>query len=290
MVTGTANVTGTTNLTGNANITSGNIHVLAQNYLKLFDSDSTNYVALQSPGTVSANVSWTLPTADGTSGYLISTNGAGALSFAANSFLIREPQWLSSGTSYTTPSNCTKIIVELIGGGGAGGAAVNDGTGSGGGGGAYAKKTFTVVGNTAYTYAVGAGGANSAYGTAGSGGDTTFTVGGTTVTAGGGTGGTADSATGGTGGTATNGDVNTSGTGGGAGSGTANNVEVAGGVCPKFPIPAVTALTAGVNPVVASSGVAFGGGGSGAQTPEVFVTMNGGEGAPGVIIVWEFIV
>jgi hypothetical protein len=39
--------------------------------------------------------------------------------------LIRAPQVLTSGTSYTTPANCTQIYVECIGGGGGGGASNN---------------------------------------------------------------------------------------------------------------------------------------------------------------------
>jgi len=51
------------------------------NELRLADSDSTNYVALKSPAAVTNNVSFTLPGADGTNGYVLSTNGSGALSW-----------------------------------------------------------------------------------------------------------------------------------------------------------------------------------------------------------------
>ena len=33
--------------------------------LKLYDSDSSNYVSLKSAGTVSSDITWTLPSADG---------------------------------------------------------------------------------------------------------------------------------------------------------------------------------------------------------------------------------
>lgn len=60
---------------------SGNVTIQGQGDLRLADSDSSHYVALQAPGTVSSNVTFTLPSADGTSGQVIQTNGSGTLSF-----------------------------------------------------------------------------------------------------------------------------------------------------------------------------------------------------------------
>ena len=46
------------------------------------DSDNgTNFVALKSPDTLGASVTWTLPTADGSANQVIGTDGSGALSF-----------------------------------------------------------------------------------------------------------------------------------------------------------------------------------------------------------------
>jgi len=42
-----------------------------------------NYVAFQAPGTISSNVTWTLPGADGTNGQVLSTNGTGTLSWSS---------------------------------------------------------------------------------------------------------------------------------------------------------------------------------------------------------------
>ena len=53
----------------------------AANSLRLADTDSSNYVGLKAPGTVSTNYTLTLPAADGTSGQVLSTNGSGVLSF-----------------------------------------------------------------------------------------------------------------------------------------------------------------------------------------------------------------
>jgi len=53
--------------------------------LKLYeDTDNgTNYVSLKAPAAISANVTWTLPTADGTSNQALITNGSGTLSWSA---------------------------------------------------------------------------------------------------------------------------------------------------------------------------------------------------------------
>ena len=58
------------------------IRISATGELKLYDSDDSNYVSFKSGGTVSSNVTWTLPTADGSSGQALTTNGSGTLSWA----------------------------------------------------------------------------------------------------------------------------------------------------------------------------------------------------------------
>ena len=52
-----------------------------QNEVRFGDADNSNYVSLRAGATVTSNLSFTLPTADGTSGQAIVTNGSGALSF-----------------------------------------------------------------------------------------------------------------------------------------------------------------------------------------------------------------
>lgn len=56
--------------------------VSAAGELRLADSDSSNYVGFKSPATVSANKIWTLPSADGTNGQVLTTNGSATLSWA----------------------------------------------------------------------------------------------------------------------------------------------------------------------------------------------------------------
>jgi len=59
------------------------VNVTAQGDVRFEDTTGGQYVALQAPGTVSTNVTFTLPGADGTNGQAIVTNGSGVLSFAA---------------------------------------------------------------------------------------------------------------------------------------------------------------------------------------------------------------
>ena len=53
-----------------------------QNEVRFGDSDNSNYVSLRAGATIASNISFTLPTADGTNGQAIVTDGSGALSFA----------------------------------------------------------------------------------------------------------------------------------------------------------------------------------------------------------------
>lgn len=70
----------TPNGTGEVTITS-NLNLAAQSDLRLWDTDTSNWVAFQAASTVAANVTWTLPAADGSDGQVLQTNGSGALTF-----------------------------------------------------------------------------------------------------------------------------------------------------------------------------------------------------------------
>jgi hypothetical protein len=73
------------NLAGSANMTfdGSNLQLGAQGDLRFADSDSSNYVALQAPATVASNVTFTLPSTDGSNGQALVTNGSGVLSFGS---------------------------------------------------------------------------------------------------------------------------------------------------------------------------------------------------------------
>jgi hypothetical protein len=80
------NVSGSTlTLTATTVNVAANMQINAQGDLRFADTDSSNWVAFQAPGTLAANVTWTLPAADGTSGQVLSTNGLGTLSWATAS-------------------------------------------------------------------------------------------------------------------------------------------------------------------------------------------------------------
>lgn len=59
-----------------------NLQIGSQGDLRLGDADNSNWVAFQAPATVASNVTWTLPSADGTNGQALTTNGSGTLAFA----------------------------------------------------------------------------------------------------------------------------------------------------------------------------------------------------------------
>jgi hypothetical protein len=61
----------------------GDVTLNAQSDLRFADLDSSNWVALQAPSSISSNYTLTLPAADGTSNQALTTNGSGALSWAS---------------------------------------------------------------------------------------------------------------------------------------------------------------------------------------------------------------
>lgn len=75
-VTLSANGTGRVQVTGTSAVAGG---------IEFYeDTDTgTNYIALQAPSSVASNVTFTLPSTDGTSGQAIVTNGSGTLSFGS---------------------------------------------------------------------------------------------------------------------------------------------------------------------------------------------------------------
>ena len=74
-------------LTDSANLTfdGSNVTLGAQGDLRWADSDSSNWVAFQAPATIATNVTWTLPSVDGTSNQVLTTNGSGTLSWSTPS-------------------------------------------------------------------------------------------------------------------------------------------------------------------------------------------------------------
>lgn len=108
-------------LGGSANFTwdGSNVLIGAQGDLRFGDSDSSSYVALQAPAVVASDVTFTLPSADGTSGQVLQTNGSGVLSFttvsspakASGSILVNNT---TISESYTIPSGTNGISVGPV--------------------------------------------------------------------------------------------------------------------------------------------------------------------------------
>ena len=95
----------------------GDITLNAQSEVRFADSDSSNYVALQAPATVSSNVTFTLPAADGTANQALKTDASGNLGFA--SFLLATEttngQTVTGGVrgAITTLTDAATIAVDL---------------------------------------------------------------------------------------------------------------------------------------------------------------------------------
>lgn len=203
----------------------------------------------------------------------------------------------TSGTSFTSDTTTLSPLykITLIGGGGGGGgtAAVSGiGTlnGGGGGGGGTCIVYSTLTSNTAYTYAIGAGGAGGSAGTNNGsvGGDTTITIGATTYgTSDGGAGGTGQAAAsgaapGGAGGLSSNCTANIQGGRGFFGqSATINTVTLCGA--------GGGSSTLGGNSREQCNGAGFAGsvygGGGGGGADESGTNRVGGAGAQGLIII-----
>jgi len=218
--------------------------------------------------------------APGTAGNIVYSNGTSWISQAASVInsgrLLRAPQILTSGTSYTTPASCSSIYVEAVGGGGGGGGSSGSNSSSGGGGGGYSSKYFSVSASTSYTYAIGAAGTAGASGSAGgTGGTTTFTVSATTISAAGGTGGQANSGgSPGSGGVGSGGDFNFSGSAGQQQAQYSTSYFAGSGGGSYF---------GGGGRSASGTGGNYGGGGGGGNPSAA-----GGAGAAGVIRVWEY--
>lgn len=54
----------------------------SQTRVRFYDSDTSNYVALRAPDTVSSDLTWKLPAADGSSGQQLKTDGSGNLGWS----------------------------------------------------------------------------------------------------------------------------------------------------------------------------------------------------------------
>jgi hypothetical protein len=261
-------------------------------------SSLTGYLYGNASSAVTAST--TIPTSALSGTVAIANGGTNASTVAGartNLGIDSGTQFITSGTTYTTPAGITTATIfkfVLIGGGGGGGGintASANGSGGGGGGGVvlYAQGLSP---STAYTIAIGGAGTGGTSTTtaATAGGATTITLSSVTYTAnGGGAGADTVSTAGGAGGAPSNtfasgfaiGGYNITGKAG-RGSTLANADSFSGdggdsALGYGFGGPAFTTGTAGSGAV----GVGYGGGGSGGRG----ATASGGNGTGGCIVV-----
>lgn len=114
-------VNASANLTGNVAIGTNSSNTLTVNASTTFASPTrhinqttarfhsgtvagSNYVALRAPSSIAANVTWTLPNADGAPNQFLSTNGSGTLSWSSSAGPIQEYGSVIS-TNYTISTN-----------------------------------------------------------------------------------------------------------------------------------------------------------------------------------------
>jgi len=238
-------------------------------------------------GPVSGSADFILPTADGTVGQFLKTDGSLALGFAtvASTGFEKYTVVTSTDATFDLQTGTTKLIIEVQSAGGTAGS--NSGTGyegGSGGTGSYAKKFLTgLTGatdklNITIGAVAGAGGSGTTTSVAQAGTASFTTV---TCTGGGGgvtAGGSAHGAGGAFGAIPTTGDLNIAGVNGmgGAQINSRKGSDSMLGFGGRF--SAVTASTAG--------GAATGyGGGGGAG---IGASSAGGAGSLGVVIVWEY--
>ena len=205
----------------------------------------------------------------------------------------------TGSSTWTKPSGCRTVIVEVIAAGGGGGGvdgqgASNYAAAGGGGGGGYSRKRVDVTAVSTVTVTVGTGGAG---GTAGAnngstGGTSSFGAYASATGGGGGQGRQASTAiviaSGGTAGAGADGDINGGGSPGFIGNWATDPVSGNGGSLSPYGSgargvnPSSNTTTAGAN------ATGYGAGGSGACSKTSTDDAAGGNGSQGIVIVWEY--
>ena len=80
----------------------GDVTMNAQSDVRFADSDSSNYVALQGAATIGSNVTFTLPSSDGSANQVLKTDGSGTLSFTDNSGAVTSVGGQTGAVTYAT--------------------------------------------------------------------------------------------------------------------------------------------------------------------------------------------
>lgn len=229
---------------------------------------------------------------------LPNANGTLALTSDITQYLPITRQVFASSGTWTRPTGCRAVLVTVIGGGGGGGGvtAQANRAGSGGGSGAAAQADLDVTSIASATITIGAAGAAGIGGVSnpGSGGTSSWADGTNTLTAGGGAGGLNDTSItaggfleGGAGGTASGGDLNLPGARGQNAAAATLLLSGSGGSTPLGYGAGGVARSAGGG-TAGHAGSGYGAGGSGGMNGSNTSAIDGGAGAPGIVIVEEF--
>jgi hypothetical protein len=89
------------------------LQINAANALRLADSDSSNYIALKSPATVSSNITYTLPGSGVTADYFLKTDGSGNLSWAQATITVTN-QTADAATYYPAITTATSGTLTAV--------------------------------------------------------------------------------------------------------------------------------------------------------------------------------
>lgn len=119
-ITHTFDPTGTTNpvwsyTDGVVELTTGDLQVDNQQDVRWLEGDAggSNYVAFQGAATIAANVTWTLPNADGAANEVLTTDGAGVLSWSAGGAGdITDVGDCATGACFTADGTGNSILFE----------------------------------------------------------------------------------------------------------------------------------------------------------------------------------
>jgi hypothetical protein len=243
----------------------------------------------------------------GTTGQLLTSNGAGALptwqTISSAFASINVQVFTGNGTyTYTPTAGMLYCIIEVVGAGGGGGGCAASGAstssaGGGGGGGGYSLGVFSASSiGASKTVTVGKGGAGGSAGNnAGSTGGTSSVGVLLSATGGGGGSGNSASATnfvaGAAGGSGSSGSVNLNGQAGGIGwNSVSASVSIAGfggGTQKGNSTQSATTVVAGVQ--AGPGGQIYGGGGGGGCNGISAAAQAGGSGADGIVIITEYV-